>query len=74
MDGRFLFQLAGAYDTTALPNGVYSMTVLVGDGHGPKTLDTERFSVLNARNGVCPGSLAAPPGTEPPPDQEPVTP
>lgn len=75
MDGRFLFQLAGNYDTTALGNGVYVMTVLVGDGHGHKTLDAERFSVLNARSGVCPGSLAAPPGTEPPPDTEPpVTP
>jgi hypothetical protein len=71
MPGRFLFQLARSYDTTTLANGVYIVTVLVGDGHGHKAVDTMRFSVLNARNGVCPGSLAAPPGTEPPGDQEP---
>jgi hypothetical protein len=71
MPGRFLFKLAGSYDTTALANGVYVVTVLVADGHGHKTIDTQRFSVLNARNGVCPGSLAAPPGTLPPSEQEP---
>jgi hypothetical protein len=70
MPGRFLFQLAGSYDTTAIPNGVYVITVLVGDGHGHKATETQRFSVLNARSGVCPGSLPAPPGTTPP-DQEP---
>lgn len=71
MPGRFLFQLAGSYDTTALANGVYVATVLVGDGHGHQTVDSRRFSVLNARNGACPGSLPAPPGTEQPGDQEP---
>jgi hypothetical protein len=70
MPGRFLFELAGSYDTTAIPNGVYVITVLVGDGHGHTAVDTQRFSVLNARSGVCPGSLPAPPGTLPP-DQEP---
>jgi hypothetical protein len=73
MPGRFLFQLAGSYDTTAIPNGVYVITVLVGDGHGHKATDTQRFSVLNARNGVCPGSLPAPPGTTPP-GEEPIEP
>jgi hypothetical protein len=71
MPGRFLFLLAPSYDTTVLSNGVYVVTVLVGDGHGHSVVDTQRFSVLNARNGVCPGSLPAPPGTQPPPDQEP---
>ncbi len=71
MPGRFLFQLAGSYNPTSLANGVYVVTVLVGDGHGHKTVDTQRFSVLNARNGVCPASLPAPPGPEPPPDDEP---
>ena len=71
MPGRFLFQLAGNYDTTTLANGVYIVAVLVGDGHGHKAADARRFSVLNARNGVCPGSLPAPPGTPAPPDQEP---
>jgi hypothetical protein len=73
MPGRFLFQLAGNYDTTTISNGVYVITVLVGDGHGHKATDTQRFSVLNARNGVCPGSLPAPPGATPP-DQEPPGP
>lgn len=74
MPGRFLFQLTPGYDTNSLVNGVYVLTVLVGDGHGHKAVDVERFSVLNARGGVCPGTLAAPPGTEPPPDEPPVTP
>jgi hypothetical protein len=72
MPGRFLFQLAGSYDTTALANGVYVLTVQVGDGHGHAAVDTQRFSVLNSRNGVCPGSLAAPPGEAPPTEQEPT--
>jgi hypothetical protein len=71
MPGRFLFELAGSYDTTSLSNGVYVVTVLVGDGHGHKAIETQRFSVLNARNGVCPASLPAPPGAEPPTDEEP---
>jgi hypothetical protein len=71
MPGRFIFELAGSYDTTSLANGVYIVTVLVGDGHGHKATDTQRFSVLNAHNGVCPGSLAAPPGSTPPGDDEP---
>ncbi len=71
MPGRFLFELAGNLDTTTLGNGVYVVTVLVGDGHGHRAIDTERFSVLNARNGVCPGSLATPPGTPGPGDDEP---
>ena len=28
---------------------------LVADGHGHKAVQTRRFSVLNAHNGVCPG-------------------
>ena len=71
MPGRFLFQLAGNYDTTTLANGVYIVTVLVADGHGHKAVSARRFSVLNARNGVCPGSLPVPPGIQPPADQEP---
>jgi hypothetical protein len=70
MSGRFLFLLAGNYDTRSVPNGVYTVTVLVADGHGQKNLATQRISVLNARDGSCPGSLAAPPGT-PPPDEPP---
>jgi hypothetical protein len=71
MPGRFLFLLAPNYDTRSIPNGVYIITAFVGDGHGHKALSTQRISVLNARDGTCPGSLAAPPGTPPPDDQEP---
>jgi hypothetical protein len=69
MPGRFLFLLAGNYDTRALANGVYIATVFVGDGHGHKALATQRISVLNARDGSCPGSLPTPPGTPPPPGE-----
>jgi hypothetical protein len=71
MPGRYLFLLAGNFDTTSIPNGVYSLGVLAGDERGNRTLFHERFSVLNARNGVCPGSLAAPPATAPPPTEPP---
>ena len=75
MPGRFLFELARSYDTTSLANGLYVLTALVGDGHGHKAVAAQRFSVLNARGGICPGSLAAAPGTEPPPgDEPPVSP
>jgi hypothetical protein len=74
MPGRFLFELAGNYDTTSLANGVYVVTVLVGDGHGHKAEETQRFSVLNARDGICPASLPADPGAPPPDDEPPVTP
>lgn len=71
MPGRFLFLLSGNYDTRSIPNGVYIVTVLVADGHGHKDVATQRISVLNAHDGSCPGSLAAPPGTPPPPGEEP---
>jgi hypothetical protein len=74
MPGRFLFLLSRSYDTTTLANGVYIITVLVGDGHGHKDVATERISVLNARGGDCPGSLPAPIGGAPPGDQEPPPP
>ena len=70
MPGRFLFLLDGSYDTTSIPNGVYIATVRVSDGHGHTAVTTERFSVLNAKNGVCPGSLPALPGDLTPPDDE----
>jgi hypothetical protein len=74
MPGRFLFALDRSYDTTAIANGVYVATVLVGDGHGHKAVATQRFSVLNAKGSECPGSLPAPVGAPPPPDQEPPPP
>jgi murein DD-endopeptidase MepM/ murein hydrolase activator NlpD len=72
MPGRYLFLLAGNFDTTSLPNGVYSVGVVAADERGNNAFFHERFSVLNARSGVCPGSLAAPPATGPPPTEPPA--
>ena len=69
MPGKYLFLLAGNFDTTSLPNGVYTLRVRVADERGNTASLSERFSVLNARNGVCPGSLPAPPSTQPPPTE-----
>ena len=71
MPGRYLFLLAGNFDTTSLANGVYRLTVRASDIRGNTASQTARFSVLNARSGVCPGSLPAPPTTQPPPTEPP---
>jgi hypothetical protein len=71
MPGRYLFLLSGNFDTTNLPNGNYAITVLVADVRGNHSVGTRRISILNARNGVCPGSLAAPPTSTPPPTEPP---
>jgi hypothetical protein len=71
MPGRYLFLLAGNFDTTSLPNGVYTLGIVASDIRDNKATFAERFSVLNAKNGVCPGSLAAPPTTTPPPTEPP---
>jgi hypothetical protein len=71
MPGKYLFLLAGNFDTTSLANGAYRLNARVSDERGNTAAFTERFSVLNARNGVCPGSLPAPPTTEPPPTEPP---
>ena len=71
MPGRYLFLLAGSFDTTSLANGVYRLSVRVADVRGNTAASTERFSVLNARSGVCPGSLPAPPTTQQPPSEPP---
>jgi hypothetical protein len=72
MPGRYLFLLSGNLDTAALPNGVYVITVRVSDERGNTATQSDRMSVLNARTGVCPGTLAAPPTTEPPPNEPPA--
>ena len=72
MPGRYLFLLAGNFDTTTLPNGVYSLSISAADVRGNNAYFRQRFSVLNAHNGVCPGSLAAPPATAPPPTEPPA--
>jgi hypothetical protein len=66
MPGRYLFLLAGNYDTATLPNGVYVLGVRVADIRGNQASLAERFSVLNAHKGVCPGTLPAPSATLPP--------
>jgi hypothetical protein len=71
MPGRYLFLLAGSFDTTSVANGVYELTARVSDERDNRASITQRFSVLNARNGVCPGSLPAPPAAEPPPTEPP---
>jgi hypothetical protein len=74
MPGRYLFVLSPNYDTTQLRNSVYELKVLTADVRGNRAVMTRRFSVLNARNGVCPGSLPAPPSTIPPPTEPPAGP
>jgi hypothetical protein len=69
MPGRYLFKLAGSFDTTSVPNGVYLISVRASDERGNTAAAVQRISVLNSRSGVCPGSLPAPPG--PPPPSEP---
>jgi hypothetical protein len=71
MPGHYLFLLAGSYDTTSLANGVYDLTIRVADVRGNHAMRVERFSVLNSKTGVCPGTLPAPPSTEPPPTEPP---
>jgi hypothetical protein len=72
MPGRYLFLLAGNFDTTSLSNGVYQLGVQAADERGNTATLWKRFSVLNARQGVCPGSLAAAPATTPPPVEPPA--
>lgn len=73
MPGRYLFLLSPNYDTTRIPNGNYVIAVRVADTRGNTTTSTRRINVLNARKGVCPGSLPAPPTAEPPPTEPPST-
>jgi hypothetical protein len=71
MPGRYLFLLAGSFDTTSLANGAYELNVRVADERGNQAKQSDRFSVLNAHGGVCPGSLPAPRSTGPPPSEPP---
>jgi hypothetical protein len=71
MPGRYLFLLSANFDTTDLPNGNYTLTVRVADVRGNRSSGTRRISILNAKNGVCPGSLPAPPTSAPPPTEPP---
>ena len=71
MPGRYLFLLSANFDTTNIANGNYVLLVRAADVRGNDAVGTERISVLNARSGVCPGSLPAPPVSEPPPTEPP---
>ena len=57
MPGRYLFLLAGSFDTTKLTNGTYLVSVRVADVRGNRSTRTERISILNAKSGACPVSL-----------------
>ena len=57
LDGRPLpVQLARSYDTTALANGVYVLTVLVGDGHGHKASTGALLGAQRAKRGIWPAA------------------
>jgi hypothetical protein len=71
MPGRYLFLLAGNFNTASLPNGNYVVSVRVADVRGNHSTGTERLSILNAKGSACPGSLPAPPTTEAPPTEPP---
>jgi hypothetical protein len=68
MPGRYLFLLSPNFDTTLVPNGIYVITVRVADIRGNTAALSERLSVLNAHDGVCPGSLPASAGGGTPPE------
>jgi hypothetical protein len=61
--GRYLFSLAANFDTNALPNGAYLLTILAADERGNREFFHERFSVRNDRGVVCLGSLLSLAGT-----------
>jgi hypothetical protein len=71
MPGRYLYLLAGNFDTTGVANGNYQVTVRVADIRGNHSTSTQRISILNAKSGTCPGSLPAPPTETPPTDEPP---
>lgn len=71
MPGRYVFLLAGNFDTTSVANGNYTVSVRAADVRGNSTVSTRRINILNARSGVCPGSLPAPPTSEPPSNEPP---
>ena len=56
-DARTRYLLSGNFDTTHVANGNYVITVRVADERGNRAVSTERIAVLNARSGVCPGSV-----------------
>jgi hypothetical protein len=58
--GRYLFLLAGSFDTSSLPNGTYVLTILAADERGNRAYFHERFSILNDPGVVCWGSLPQP--------------
>jgi Peptidase family M23 len=63
--GRYLFLLAKNYNTAALPDGTYNVTVQATDERGNTGSASQRVVVRNASDTQCPNSLA--PGTTAPP-------
>ena len=71
LPGRYLFLLAGSFDTEALPNGDYVVTVRARDERGNTAVATRRISILNEAGTACPRSLPGP-GAAPPTPELPV--
>jgi hypothetical protein len=72
MPGRYIFILSANFDTASVPNGVYIISVRVGDERENTAVATRRIEILNAKDSTtCPGSLPAPPGSPPPPGEPP---
>jgi hypothetical protein len=53
MRGRYLFLLAGSFDTRKLANGSYVVSVRVADVRGNRSTSSERISIRNAKSGAC---------------------
>jgi Peptidase family M23 len=53
MRGRYLFLLAGSFDTRTLANGSYVVSVRVADVRGNRSTSSERISIRNAKSGAC---------------------
>lgn len=72
--GRYLFQLAGSFDTSRLRDGSYVLVVHAADERGNATTLRQPFSVLNSAGTTCDGSLPADPPLGLPIAEPPVLP
>jgi hypothetical protein len=67
MPGRYLFLLSGSFNTSALPNGTYTLSIKVADVRGNSRIVSTPLGISNAPGGVCADSLGT--STTPPPQQ-----
>lgn len=72
MPGRYLFLLSGNFDTGALPNGNYVVSVKVADVRGNTRVVPTIINIMNLPGIACAASL--PTSTTPPPSQPPTGP